>query len=359
MIICRRCNKEFPDKTKFCTKCGAKVEQATEATHASAVTIAKGVVCPKCGSEYPLNTKFCKKDGVPLVAASAPPVPADKNVTADAAESEPKVEVLTKTEVTLPPDKHLSPCSEVTPPEKPTTAAPGITCPKCGASYDANTKFCKKDGTPLVSGKQYVCEKRNDTIIPDNASQPASKYAATQILRQPVAIANKNPVKSSVRKPSRKTIAWVAVCLAAGIISVAGGYFFIAHKGFGTPQPPKSESTATPAAPATATAVPETVTPAPAPTPSVTPAESPDRSTVKKPKKKPAREKATVHRSAPVTTPEPTPVAASKPTIASANSTVKKAKKKAVRENRTNSVSAPVEAPIPASTIDTMTRGSR
>jgi len=150
MIICRRCNKEFPDKTKFCTKCGAKVEQATEATHASAVTIAKGVVCPKCGSEYPLNTKFCKKDGVPLVAASAPPVPADKNVTADAAESEPKVEVLTKTEVTLPPDKHLSPCSEVTPPEETHYSCPGNNMSKMRRVVRCQYKFCKKDGTPLV-----------------------------------------------------------------------------------------------------------------------------------------------------------------------------------------------------------------
>lgn len=59
-VTCPNCNREVPEKAKFCFECGAKIEQIGE----------NEVMCPACGKKTPKG-KFCMECGAALVSKCA------------------------------------------------------------------------------------------------------------------------------------------------------------------------------------------------------------------------------------------------------------------------------------------------
>jgi membrane protease subunit (stomatin/prohibitin family) len=55
MLLCPKCNFQNPQTAKFCSNCGAPLQQPTG-----------GVNCPKCGTSNPAGAKFCLNCGSPL-----------------------------------------------------------------------------------------------------------------------------------------------------------------------------------------------------------------------------------------------------------------------------------------------------
>ena len=46
---CPNCNKEIPNNSKFCMKCGAKVNKCSSCQYGPLPSVAK--YCPKCGKK--------------------------------------------------------------------------------------------------------------------------------------------------------------------------------------------------------------------------------------------------------------------------------------------------------------------
>ncbi|MDR1847052.1 MAG: zinc ribbon domain-containing protein [Bacteroidales bacterium] len=92
MSNCTKCGAEYSEGTKFCQKCGNKLQ--TE--------VIENPVCPRCKKGYPTGVMFCENDGTKLVSV----------------------------------DQMIPRCS------------------KCGKQYGAETKFCPLDGGRIVTGIQ-------------------------------------------------------------------------------------------------------------------------------------------------------------------------------------------------------------
>ena len=69
MFVCTECKKEYEVQTKFCSKCGGKVEAALPV-----------YACSQCGTEYDETTKFCSKCGGKVVRQPVHPQPVTANV---------------------------------------------------------------------------------------------------------------------------------------------------------------------------------------------------------------------------------------------------------------------------------------
>jgi len=152
-MICTKCKNTVPDTSKFCPKCGTKVEiakaQQSEQKLAERPAEKQGdvILCPKCGTSYPLTAKFCKKDGTPLqkVAPISKEEVKQPEVKEKEAKQEAVVEPITRavTAETRVEEKLPEKAPEI---DKPKDT---IICPKCGTPNPLTAKFCKKDGTPL------------------------------------------------------------------------------------------------------------------------------------------------------------------------------------------------------------------
>ena len=62
MVLCPKCNFQNPQTAKFCSNCGAPLQQP-----------AGGVNCPKCGTSNPAGAKFCLNCGSPLQSTAKCP----------------------------------------------------------------------------------------------------------------------------------------------------------------------------------------------------------------------------------------------------------------------------------------------
>lgn len=60
--ICPACNTEIEGSVKFCTECGANIEELKKAQQRR--------TCPKCGAEAAADTKFCSECGLNLEEAA-------------------------------------------------------------------------------------------------------------------------------------------------------------------------------------------------------------------------------------------------------------------------------------------------
>ena len=60
--ICPACNTEIEGSVKFCTECGANIEELKKAQQHR--------TCPKCGAEVAADTKFCSECGLNLEEAA-------------------------------------------------------------------------------------------------------------------------------------------------------------------------------------------------------------------------------------------------------------------------------------------------
>jgi len=76
-ITCNQCGAALTERDAFCTKCGARRNDA-------AATSAAKRFCTKCGAPLLGETKFCTKCGAPAGVAASSPVPAATSGTASA-----------------------------------------------------------------------------------------------------------------------------------------------------------------------------------------------------------------------------------------------------------------------------------
>ena len=124
-MVCVRCKAVISNTSKFCPKCGDKVELCLSEK------VGGMVKCPQCGTENAATAKFCKVDGIPLPqAATILEIEPEKP---EAEMTEDQLEATTKDEST--PDQ--------------TPQIPMIKCLQCGTENVATAKFCKVDGIPL------------------------------------------------------------------------------------------------------------------------------------------------------------------------------------------------------------------
>lgn len=81
-MICPNCKAEIPENSKFCTKCGTKIEVAV----APEPVTEEAPKCIKCGAELKMGAKFCTKCGTNQELAAAPkaePKPVEQPKPAD------------------------------------------------------------------------------------------------------------------------------------------------------------------------------------------------------------------------------------------------------------------------------------
>ncbi len=67
-MICSKCGSNIPDDSKFCVRCGNKIEKAA----ASALNVTGKKICPGCGTELRAEAKFCAKCGMKQEGQPAP-----------------------------------------------------------------------------------------------------------------------------------------------------------------------------------------------------------------------------------------------------------------------------------------------
>ena len=113
IVACTNCQARFAEGVKFCGRCGNRSFTVVSA----GVNSKSYTVCPRCSTQLPQNSKFCGRCGMNFTQPSI-----NKNA--------PSVGFYTGTSQTLPP-----PVQRV--------------CPRCGASFPPNIKFCGRCGTGL------------------------------------------------------------------------------------------------------------------------------------------------------------------------------------------------------------------
>ncbi len=62
---CKKCGANLAPGTKFCEKCGTKVEEV-KVEETKKVADSKKNKCPKCGADNAEGTKFCENCGTSL-----------------------------------------------------------------------------------------------------------------------------------------------------------------------------------------------------------------------------------------------------------------------------------------------------
>ena len=112
-MICPKCKAEITDGSKFCIKCGARIQDAPQQTNTDKPAEAENAKVP----EKPADTDTAK---APEKPADAPAAPA--------------------------PEK---PAPSVPAPEKPAESAKaaGVVCLRCGHAVKDGMKFCTKCGS--------------------------------------------------------------------------------------------------------------------------------------------------------------------------------------------------------------------
>ncbi|MBR1702253.1 MAG: zinc-ribbon domain-containing protein [Lachnospiraceae bacterium] len=85
---CPNCNAEIADNSKFCSKCGTKIEAVAKE---EAKKPEETVKCIKCGTELKKGAKFCAKCGSSQIPeAKQEPKPAEAKQESKAAEAKPQ-----------------------------------------------------------------------------------------------------------------------------------------------------------------------------------------------------------------------------------------------------------------------------
>lgn len=117
-MICPKCKAEITDGSKFCIKCGARIQDAPQQTNTDKPAEAENAKVP----EKPADTDTAK---APEKPADAPAAPAPEN-----------------------------PAPSVPAPEKPAESAKaaGVVCLRCGHAVKDGMKFCTKCGAPVGEG---------------------------------------------------------------------------------------------------------------------------------------------------------------------------------------------------------------
>ena len=121
-MICKKCNAELPDNSKFCSICGAAVETAPAAN----------MFCTSCGAKLAEGTMFCTECGTPVkrIAAPAPVNAMPEPVAAPAPVNAVLEPVAAPAPVNAVPEPVAAPAPVSTIPEPVAAPAPVNTIPE-------------------------------------------------------------------------------------------------------------------------------------------------------------------------------------------------------------------------------------
>lgn len=110
-MVCKICNSENSETSKFCAACGAKLEEAAPAAAAAPM------FCAGCGGALETNTKFCAVCGTPVgeAPAQAEPVPVMAAAPASVAAPTPVNEAPAPAAVPMPVNDVPTPTAVPTP----------------------------------------------------------------------------------------------------------------------------------------------------------------------------------------------------------------------------------------------------
>lgn len=121
-IMCANCNTSVPEGTKFCTECGAKMEEMS--------TSVQITTCPKCFIDVEPGLRFCTECGTNIEQIS------------------PIVQMTTCPKCFTDVEPGLRFCTECG--EKiGNTSTNQATCPKCYTETQPGLRFCTECGTSL------------------------------------------------------------------------------------------------------------------------------------------------------------------------------------------------------------------
>lgn len=74
MVNYPKCSKELPANIKFCTDCGAKMEQA------NVLDPIRELICPNCSNTLPADKRFCTECGTKITQSKALPLKKPQNI---------------------------------------------------------------------------------------------------------------------------------------------------------------------------------------------------------------------------------------------------------------------------------------
>ena len=266
---CANCKSEIADTSKFCKICGAQIASSLHTAQPQTKT------CPTCGAENSFSAKFCRVDGYRFETQGlgAAPVPGAQSATpvTDEQRGSSATGASTASNDQPAPDLHFAPAAD---PERtlapritsipgptPATAAPPasgdvVLCPSCGTPNPATAKFCRKDGTLLVTSSTASTAPRPETSAsamplqqPPTKATPLRERSPSQepaSAAEPLPESRRHGGNVSQPKPasSKSRVAIVATATAFLIALGGGSYWYLKGRAARigqvaeTPQPP-------------------------------------------------------------------------------------------------------------------------
>lgn len=169
-VTCPSCGKSVPAGTKFCSFCGAPMEQTPVATAVPAepqVYDTEPQVgddklpmgddkqrCPNCGEVIEPGTKFCVKCGTKIETEEQNPMETGGSVETEEASAEALMEEQTPVAAATPVEPQV--CDD-----EPQMGDAEQHCPNCGEVIEPGAKFCVKCGTKIDAGEQKSTESED------------------------------------------------------------------------------------------------------------------------------------------------------------------------------------------------------
>ncbi len=196
-MICRKCNTENSDNSKFCAGCGAMLEAEAPATAAEAAPM----FCPNCGEAVSAGTKFCGGCGASIGAAAPAPTPVMAGAPAPA-EAPAPMAATAPSAVPMPVNDVPAPSAVPTP----VNDAP-VNAQNFGAAVAAQTA----QPTQFQSGAAEAGAPQFTPTAPDNAAA----YPAFDANSAAAVVAK--PVKNGGKKALKIVLISVGALLVVGI----------------------------------------------------------------------------------------------------------------------------------------------
>lgn len=210
-MICSKCGSNIPDDSKFCVRCGSKIEK--DVAQVSNVPGTK--ICPGCGSELRLEAKFCAKCGMKQeVQPAVQPIPKPTPQHEVQPASQPFIQVAPQ------------PASQQTLKEPPKKERKSAMKSKRKESSQTDVQVASQPFIQVAS--QPVIQPASQPT-PQSAPQAdvqAASQPFIQVAPQPV-VQSTSRSDSSGKKGGMKAVVVIAVILLVIGLVCGGGYVLV------------------------------------------------------------------------------------------------------------------------------------